>query len=229
MLGNSVKISAQNDLADEGKYNMVEGICLGLNGEYPDWKSPIQTYMVPDTFPSRQGDKGSSAEYIIYSRLQECGAQLEEPMFVVHSCPFSEHIPESERKRSWVMGETDFVIIHKNHGPIYIEVKATDTGKSFKEAEDQLQKGKLALKKRFENAVKGEIPAKQVTDIFKNFPAFVAMPNCPRPDPRCARANVLYQEDCSSLVNFVEWWKKNVDNASPPPVTPKMYECLVIW
>ena len=172
MLGNSVKISVQNDLADEGKHNMVDGICLGLDGEYPNWKTPTQTYMVSDSFPSRKGDKGSSAEYIIYSLLQECGANLKEPMFVVHSCPFSEHIPESERKRSWVMGETDFVIIHKIHGPIYIEVKATDTGKSFKEAEEQLQKGKLALMRRFENAVKGEIPTRQVIEIFKNFPAF---------------------------------------------------------
>ena len=36
--------------------------------------------------------------------------------------------------------------------------------------------------RRFENAVKGEIPTRQVIEIFKNFPAFVAMPNCPRPD-----------------------------------------------
>ena len=228
MLGNSVKISVQNDLADEGKHNMVDGICLGLNGEYPDWKNPTQTYMVPDSFPSRQGDKGSSAEYIIYSLLQECGANLKEPMFVVHSCPFSEHIPESGRKRSWVMGETDFVIIHKIHGPIYIEVKATDDGKRYREAEEQLQKGKLALKRRFENAVKGEIPTRQVTEIFKNFPAFVAMPNCPRPD-RCARANALYQEDCSSQVNFVEWWKTNVVDARHLAVDQQIYEDLVIW
>ena len=127
------------------------------------------------------------------------------------------------------MGETDFVIIHKVHGPIYIEVKATDTGRSYKEAEQQLRKGKLVLQRRFENAVEGEITTKKVIEIFKNFPAFVAMPNFPRPDPCCARPNVLYQEDCSSMVNFDEWWNDNVVTAVHRAVDQKIYEDLVIW
>ena len=223
MLGNSVKISVQNDLADEGKHNMVDGICLGLDGEYPNWKNPTQTYMVPESFPSRQGDKGSSAEHIMYCLLQKCGEQRKEPMFVVHSCLFCEHIPESGRKKSWVMGETDFVIIHKIHGPIYyIEVMATDDGKSFKEAEEQLKKGKLALQEHFEKSEKGEISRRKTREVFWNLPTFVAMPNCPHPDPPCARGNILYREDCSSLVNFDQWWNKNVVNAKHPAVNQKI-------
>ena len=229
MFSNYVKISVQNDLADDGKLNMVDGICHRLDGEYPDWKSPTQTYMVPDSFPFRQGDKGPSEEYIIYSLLQKCGEQRKEPMFVTHSCLFCEHIPESGRKKSWVMGETDFVIIHKTRGPIYIEVKATDDGKSYKDAEKQLKKGKLALQKHFETAVKGERTKRKAREVFWYLPTFVAMPNCPRPGPPCVRANALYQEDCSSQVNFDKWWNNKVVTANHPPVDQKIYEDLVIW
>ena len=162
---------------DAGRYDIVEGICLGLDREYPGWKSPRGTHMVPDFIPSDQRDKGKIAEESVYSLLQKCGTQRKEPMFVVHSCPFSEHILDSKRQKPWVMGETDFVIIHKIHGLIYIEVKATETSKSFKEAEEKLRKGKLALQKHFEKAVKGEIKTRKVIEIFKNLPAFVAMPN----------------------------------------------------
>ena len=213
---------------DEGRYDMFKGICLGLDREYPDWKSPQRTHMVPDSFPSYQSNKGSSAEEVIYNLLKECGAQRKEPMFVVHSCPFSEHIPESGRKKSWVLGETDFMIIHKIHGPIYIEVKATETGKSYKEAEEQLKKGKLALQKRFEKVMKGKIPTKKVTEIFNNISAFVAMPNCPSPFPVCSQGNALYQEDCSSLEAFDKWWNDHVANARHPAVCQEVYEFLVI-
>ena len=215
---------------DAGRYDIVEGIRLGLDREYSDWKDPQGTHMVPDLFPSDQKDKGKIAEERVYNLVQECGTRRKEPMFVVHSCPFSEHIPESGRKRSWVMGETDLVIIHKIHGLIYIEVKATDTGKSFKEAEEQLQKGKLALQKHFEKSVKGEIPTRKVVEVFKNLPAFVAMPNCPWPSEACARkANALYKEDCSSLERFDKWWNDNVVAAKHPAVDQKIYEDLVIW
>ena len=218
---------------DEGRHNMVEGIFLGLNREYPDWKSPQRTHMVPDLFPSDQRDQRNQetiAEERVYSLLQKCGTQRKEPMFVVHACPFSEHIPGTGYKRSWVMGMTDFVIIHKIHGPIFIEVKATDTGKSFKHAEAQLQKGKLALQKHFEKAVKGEIPTKRVIELFMHLPAFVAMPNCPRPSDVCAlKANALYKEDCSSLEGFDKWWNDNIATEKHPDVDQKIYEDLVIW
>ena len=219
--------SVQESFADEGKHEIEKGICLGLDEEYGDWKNPQKTHMVPDSFPSNQGDEGANAEERVYNLLQKCG-DGKEPMFVVHSCPFSEHIPDSKREKSWVMGETDFVVIHKMHGPIYIEVKATENGKSYKDAEDQLWKGKLALQKRFEEAVKRLIPTKKVMEIFNNFPAFVAMPNRPRPSSAYAQANALYKEDCSGLAEFDKWWKKNVVEARHPPVTKEMYEYLVI-
>ena len=213
---------------DEGRYDMVEGIRLSLDREYPNWKNPKRTHMVPDSLPSHQSNKGSSAEEVIYDRLKECGTQREEPMFVVHSFRFSEHIPESGRKKSWVMGETDFVIVHKNYGPILIQVKATETGRTYKEAENQLLKDKLSLQKRFEKAVEGILPRRKVTELFGYLPAFVAMPNCPRPPEICAHDNALYQEDCSTLEGFDKWWDDKVVNATHPAVSQEMYEYLVI-
>ena len=216
---------------DEGRHDMVEGIRLGLDRGYPDWKNPQRTHMVPDPLPSHQSNKGSSAEEVIYDRLKECGTQRKErkePMFVVHSFPFSEHIPESGRKKSWVMGETDFVIVHKTHGPILIQVKATETGRTYKEAENQLLKDKLSLQKRFEKAVEGILPRRKVTELFGYLPAFVAMPNFPRPPEICAHDNALYQEDCSTLEGFAKWWDDKVVNATHPAVSQEMYEYLVI-
>ena len=228
MFNLSVKRIGQINLADDGKCDIVDGIRRGLDREYKDWKSPSGTHMVPDSFPSHRSDKGPIAEKVIYDLLHQCGTQRKEPMFVVHSFVFSEHIPDSGRQKSWVMGETDFVIIHKNHGPILIQVKAADTGKSHKEAEKQLQKDKLALQRRFEKALGDEFSSTKVKALFTNFPAFVAMPNCPRPPELCAHDNALYQEDCSSLEGFDRWWNDKVGTAKHPDVSPEMYECLVI-
>ena len=214
-----------SNLADE---DIVDGIRRGLDREYPDWKSPSGTHMVPASFPSHRSNKGSIGEKDIYNLLLQCGTQRKEPMFAVHSFVFSEHIPDSGRQNSWVMGETDFVLINKNHGPIFIQVKATDTGKSYKDAAKQLQDDKLALQKRFEEAVEGEFSKRKVKQLFKNVPALVAMPNCPRPPELCARDNVLYQEDCSSREGFDRWWNGKVATARHPYVDPEMYESLVI-
>lgn len=218
----------QNNLADEGKCDIVDGIRHGLDREYPDWKSPSGTHMVPDSFPSHRSNRGSIGEEHIYNLLHQFGTQRKEPMFVVYSFVFSEHIPDSGRQNSWVMGETDFVLINKNHGPILIQVKATDTGKNHKEAAKQLQRDKVALQVRFEKAVEGELSKRKVKELFKCIPAFVAMPNCPRPPELCALDNALYQEDCSSLEGFDEWWNDKVGNARHPDVSSEMYENLVI-
>ena len=228
MFGLSVKSIGQNNPADEGKCDIVDGICHGLDREYPDWKSPSGTHLVPTSFPPHRSDKGPIGEKDIYDLLHQFGTQRKEPMFVVHSSLFNEHIPGSGRQKSWVMGEADFLLIHKIHGPIFIEVKATDTGKSHKEAAKQLQKDKLALQIRLEKAVEGKLSKRKVKELFTSFPAFVAMPNCPRPDELFAHDNALYQEDCSSLERFDEWWDKKVGTATHPVVSPEMYEYLVI-
>ena len=222
----------QKDLSHDGKCNLDDGIRKGLDRDYAGWRYPEGTYMVPDSFPKkRSDDKGVKAEEVVYNLLQQLGAQNNEPMFVVHSFDFSEHIPGNDRKtgRSWVMGETDFVIIHRQHGPLFIQVKATERGTKCKEAEEQLRKDKIVLEKFFQKLVKGKISTKKVTELFKNVPAFAAMPNCPRgPDSVCVQANVLYQEDCSSLQAFGKWWKEKIGSAQHPEVDQTLYEYLVM-
>ena len=218
------------NLSDDGKQNLDDGIRCGLDREYPDWKNPIGTRMCPESFPYKPGDdKGQKAEELVYTRLQQLGTQNSEPMFAVYSFDYSEHIPGNGRKRSWVMGETDFLIIHRIHGPIFIQVKATESGNTFKDAEEQLRKDKLALEKHFQRQMKGKISGKKTIELFKNVPAFVAMPNCKRgTDSVCRRDNVLYEEDCSSLEAFTKWWTDKIGSAEHPDVPQKTFEYLVM-
>ena len=224
-----VKSCGRKDLSDDGKRDLDDGIRSGLDREYPNWKNPQGTYMVPDFFQTKDnGDRGENAEKTVYTLLEQLGKLNNEQMFVVHSYDFSEHIPGSGRKRSWVMGETDFVIVHRDHGPMFIQVKATESGAKYKDAEDQLRKDKLALEKFFQKLVKGKITTKKATEVFKNVPAFVAMPNCQRGQSTCTRENVLYKEDCASLVAFSEWWTDKIKSAKHPAVDQTIYEYLVM-
>ena len=218
------------NLSDDGERNLDDGIRCGLDREYPDWKNPTGTCMCPESFPSKPGDdKGQKAEEVVYTLLQQLGTQNKEPMFVIHSYDFSEHIPGNGRKRSWVMGESDFVIIHRNRGPIFIQVKATESGDKLKEAEEQIRKDKLALEKHFQRQVKGKISGKKTAELFKNVPGIVAMPNCKRgTDSVCIKDNVLYQEDCSSLEAFTKWWADKIGSAEHPDVPQKTFEYLVM-
>lgn len=218
------------DLSNDRGREADDHIRTGLDREYPEWKNPTKTYTVPPSFPRKHcGNNGVKAEEAVYNLLQQLGEQNKEPMFVVHSVDFSEHIPGSGRKRSWVMGETDFVIIHRKHGPIMIQVKATEDGKAYKEAEEQLRKDKLVLQKYYEKLVKGKISGKKTIELFKNFPAFVAMPNCKRgAGSVCIKDNALYQEDCSSLEAFADWWQKRIASAEHPVVSQTVFEHLVM-
>ena len=231
MVGSSLKSCGQENLADSGKCDWDDGIRSGLDREYPDWKDPCETHMIPESFPHKANIdlKGQQAEELVYNLLQRLGTKNNEPMFVVHSFDFSEHIPGYSRKRSWVMGESDFIIVHKTHGPIFIQVKASDSGNKYIEAENQLRKDKITLenflKKLLENK---KISKKQASEVFKNYPGFVAMPNCTRDQSAMVRDNVLYQEDCSSLETFIKWWNDKISSAKHPTVTSTIFEFLVM-
>lgn len=231
MIGVHLKSCGQKDLADDGKRIWDDEIRSRLDKEYDDWKNPQGTYMVPPSFKGvgNDADKGKKAEEKVYNLLLELGQKNNEPMFVVHSFEFSEHIPDSSRQRSWVMGESDFVVIHRMHGPIFFQVKATETGKNHKEAEDQIRKDKLGLEKFFKKMVKGNISTRKATEPFKNCPGFVVMPNCPRGEQSvCTRDNVLCQEDCSTSEAFSSWWNGKIRSAQHPPLDQTVFEYLVM-
>ena len=231
--GASVKSCGQKNLADNGKRVWDDEIRSRLDEEYEDWKDPRKTYMVPHSFKgtSNVADVGRKAEQKFYNLLREHGQNNNESMFVVHSFDFSEHLPESGRERSWVMGESDFVVIHSVHGPIFFQVKATETGKNYKEAEKQIRKDKLQLESFLKKMVKGNISSSKVAETFKNYPGFAVMPNCPRGESVCIRDNVLFQEDCSSLEAFSRWWDEKIGGAQVrhPPLDPTIFEYLVMW
>lgn len=217
-------------MSNGGGHEADDRIRSALDREYPEWKKPTKTYMVPRSFPGKHcGNKGLIAEDAVYNLLQQLGEQNNEPMFVVYSVDFCEHIPGIGRKRSWVMGEHDFVIIHKRHGPIFFQVKATKDGKTPKEVEDQLRKDKLVLQKFFEELVNKRVTGKKTTELFKNFPAFAVMPNCKRgSESVCRKENFLCQEDCSSLEAFADWWRKKIASAEHPAVPQAVFEYLVM-
>ena len=235
MIETPVKSFGRKNLVDNGERVWDDEIRSTLDREYDDWKDPKRTYMVPPFFEGASNDaevKGREVEEKFYNLLQKLGQNNNEPMFVVHSYDFSEHVPvlHSGRERSWVMGESDFVVIHRKHGPIFFQVKATETGKSYKEAENQIQKDKIALEIFFKRMEKVNISSRKEKESFKNCPAFVVMPNCPRgPQSVCTRDNVLYQEDCSSSEAFSSWWNDKIGKAQHPPLDPAIFEYLVMW
>lgn len=225
--GESLKSYGQKNLADNGKRVWDDEIRSRLDEEYDDWRDPKRTYMVSPSFKGT--DVGSKAEETFYDRLCEQGCNNNEPMFVVHSFGFSEHVPNSGRERSWVMGESDFVVIHRMHGPIFFQVKATKTGRNYREAEQQILKDKLALENFFKKMEKGNISSRRVTKEFKNCPGFIVMPNCPRGQLSvCTPDNVLCQEDCSSPDAFSMWWKEKIESAQHPPHDQTVFEHLVM-
>ena len=229
MLVAAFKSRGLKDLADDGKRDWDDEIRSRLDQEYADWKNPKRTYMVPTSFQgvSNDADVGRKAEERFYNLLHEQGQNNSEPMFVVHSFAFSEHVPGIGRKRSWVKGESDFVVIHRVHGPIFFQVKATKTGKSCKEAEEQIYKDKVALENFFKKMVKGNIATRKATEPFKNFPGFVVMPNCPRLSV-CTQDNIICQEDCSSSEAFSSWWNEKIESAEHPPHDQTVFEYLVM-
>ena len=231
MIGAQLKSCGQKDLADDGRRDWDDEIRSRLDQEYADWKNPKRTYMVPPSFQgvSNDVDVGRQAEERFYNLLHEQGQNNSEPMFAVHSVDFSEHVPGNGRKRSWVMGESDFVVIHRVHGPIFFQVKATETGKNYKEAEEQIYKDKVALENFFKRMVKGNIAARKATEPFKNYPGFVVMPNCPRHQLSvCIQDNVICQEDCSSSEAFSSWWNEKIESAEHPPHDQTVFEYLVM-
>ena len=116
-------------LNDKKETGWRDEVTRRLDANYPDWKNPSGTYMVPREFPNRarKSDDGKSTEETFFNLLQTFGKSCSEPMFVIHSHNFAELISKwnfgSNRiVTKWVTGEHDFVIIHHLHGVIFFQV-----------------------------------------------------------------------------------------------------------
>lgn len=232
-----VKVCGQKDLKDDGKRVLDEEISFHLDNNYPNWKHPETTYMVPPVFISKMAnpDVGELTERYFYDLLQEFGETRGEPMFVIHSYRFIEYIHEWESGKKclpkWVIGEHDFVVVHHLYGVLFFQVKgaATISLSTLKKAEEQINKDRISLMKFSDRVVDtNKISRRKVEKAVLNFPGFVVFPNSPR--NRCVRekANVICMENCSSLEAFSAWWNHFIAKADHPKIDENIFSFLVI-
>ena len=235
MIGHVVS-RGQRDLADDGKREWDSEIKKSLDDEYPDWNDPKTTYMIPEEL-QKQGNEGEKAEKIVFDLLKSFGEERNEPMFVVHSYNFKERISEvksnSVSSKMWNIGEHDFVLVHRQVGFVFLQVKASEKiAKTYAKAQKQIGKDRDAMKFYLAEVgiQKNKISKTVVHKLFSRFPGFVVMPNCPRPNS-CAstHADGIFQEDCASVEAFAHWWDRSIgrsDQSENDAVEDKVKEEL---
>ncbi|XP_078699986.1 uncharacterized protein LOC144926831 [Branchiostoma floridae x Branchiostoma belcheri] len=226
-----VNFTAQRSLHDDGsvEFSNTE-VEKYIKNNYPDWLTAF--HMVPPIF-SFSGEpvdqvqrKGDDAEGHVYRLLHELGNDLRDPMFVIHSFSFNEQVHRGQDV--WrVYGETDFVIVSKKYGVIFMEVKAVSSHsilrKRFKKAQDQINKARKALAEY----LKDRVPREASTALFRN-PAFVVMPNCRKPqDSMDAYKDGCFLEDCQDGLCFRQWWNRNIGCVNPLWIREDMYRGLL--
>ena len=126
----TVRTGCQETLNGTREGSWDDEVTYCLDRDYPGWKCPSGTHMVPGEFLYRTHipDIGEQTEKDFYNLLQNFGESHSEPMFVVHSYNFREMISvwnnvSNKEEQKWVSGEHDFVIIHLKHGIIFFQVK----------------------------------------------------------------------------------------------------------
>ena len=228
-----VKGFGQRDLADDGLRSWDEQIKIGLNENYPGWENPQKTTMVPPffSFKGQNPDDGQHTEKTFYDLLQKFGEIREQGMFVVHSHKFVEKISElneehGREEQKWLTGEHDFVLIHRHHGILFLQVKAaTKTKDKFLLAKKQLEKDKQALQAFADQYLTGNLKKCVDKELF-SYPGFVVMPNCSRPANSVhIPPNGIFKEDCETVEAFSAWWEKNIVHKT---ISQEVFNCLVM-
>lgn len=233
-----VKVGPLRDLQDDGIRSFDEEIIAMLNLDYPDWKKPCQTWMVPSVF-NMKGDtteRGELAEKKIYDLLEAFGKSRNEPMFVVHSYNFVEKIDNwrnsKPNEKKCVKGEHDFVLIHREHGVIFFQVKGApeDTknkGRLFASAIAQLEKDLKSLRGFAENNYQGKLKRKMKDEVMSS-KAYPVMPNLLRGNS-AHTSSCIFMEDCKDVQAFSFWWDENILPRKPPEAPDQeVYENLVM-
>lgn len=225
MLG--VKVGARASLEDDGIRCLDDQLKAELNRDYPGWQLPSQTWMVPNTFEMKGGrdKRGQLAEEKIFNLLHDFGKNRKEPMFVVHSYNFKEKIKNWKNlkfdEKKYVIGEHDFVLIHRKHGVIFLQVKSGTKCKSFGEANSQLEKDKESLK----CFARENLKKKMNKELHGEQHAYVVMPELERGNsPHGSKG--IFKEDVEDVEAFSKWWE---DNILPRPYPDQeVYNCLVL-
>ncbi|XP_031554421.1 uncharacterized protein LOC116291393 isoform X2 [Actinia tenebrosa] len=223
----------RKDLEDDGTRSWDEEGERFLSAHYPNWKQLEHTIMVPDIIQGGEPltyARNENEESKVFDLLKKFGNETKQPMFVVHAHSFCELVSYHKtgivdrEKTKWIQGEHDFVIIHRQYGLIFLEVKSREKTKEvFKQAEKQIEKAKRSvenyLKKRFGKS-------KERNEALYTFPGFVVMPNCPRPKQSASHENGIFKEDCN-VDSFKVWWEKVIAKPEKPQFESKVYEELV--
>lgn len=208
-----IKGLGRMSLEDDGERDWHEESKNYLKEHYEGWQNLNTTIMAPPCLQLNQENctTGQETEKKIFDLLNEFGKTYKEPMFVVHSYNFSELINKLDKgyvEKEWIKGEHDFVIIHRQYGVIFLEVKSKDTTKGeYKKAKEQIEKARNAtlsyLKKRYGKS-------KKVNVASHHWPGFVVMPNCKKQKQTTPKDDVVYEEDCSSPEAFKQWWDDKI-------------------
>ncbi|XP_078589289.1 uncharacterized protein LOC144869695 [Branchiostoma floridae x Branchiostoma japonicum] len=195
-----------------------------LNNNCTGWNQDNKTYMIPSEFPYKteihgKPDVGKLAEKRVYDLLKEFGENTDQPMLVVYSYQFHQLVDYFEegpsvKSKYWMKGEHDFVIIHREFGIVFMQVKAAvKTEKEYKNADKQLDKDITsltnALKKKLTISKKRKVKDEVQKEMKTRHPAVVVMPNCPRHKAGADKPG-CYQEDCATWAAFKTWWDANI-------------------
>lgn len=230
-----VKVSALRSLDDDGIRCLDDELEAGLNQDYPDWKNPHQTWMIPPVFEMKESrdERGQLAEKKFFDLLHEFGNRHNQyqPMFVVHSYNFKEKIlkwmNQKQDEKKYVKGEHDFVLLHRQYGVIFLQVKgATEFTKKnqFASARKQLEKDMASLSHFTENELKGELKKKMKAEMSYNH-MYAVMPNLAR-GKSVHGSNGIFMEETENVEAFSQWWKNNILPRTPPD--QEVYNCLVM-
>ena len=226
-----VKVGALTSLEDDGIRCLDDQLKAALNRDYPGWEFPSQTWMVPNAFEMKESreKRGQLAEEKIFNLLYEFGNNRKEKMFVVHLYNFKEKIKNWQNlkfdEKKYVIGEHDFVLIHRHHGVIFLQVKSGTKCKSFGEANSQLEKDKVSIKFFAKEKLNGELKKKMNKELHGEQHAYVVMPELERGNsPHGSKG--IFKEDCENVGAFSQWWDDNILPRTHPD--QEVYNCLVM-
>lgn len=117
------------------------------------------------------------------------------------------------------------MIIHRNHGVIFLQVKSSTKCKSFGEAKSQLEKDKESIKFFAQEKLKGKLQKKMNKELHGEQHAYVVMPELERGNSPHV-SNGIFKEDCENVGAFSKWWKDNIPSRTH--LDQEVYNCLVM-
>lgn len=223
-------------LEDDGERDWYEESVRHLNMHFPDWKDLQRTVMIPPAFPVsvQEASLGDITEKRVYDLLEEFGQAYHQPMFVIHSHQFADLIEEKKKgfvgnMKKWNKGEHDFVIIHREYGFMFLQVKSSkcEDGQAFKKAIWQIDKDMKSIKTFLNDCFTDRLPPENMERVLYNYPGFVVMPNC-QPTKTSINPRGVFTNDCKDKESFKKWWDEKVVTSNNRVMNEELYEALLV-